>query len=379
MNRQQATKHRIAMAGGGTGGHVFPIKSLIDYLGDKPDFSKHVEALFWFGSKDSLEQTVFKRIQQDRKGTDFSFVSIFSGKYRRETYIKSNLKNFRDIFLFIFGIFQSLRYIRKYKIDTIFCKGGYVALPLVVAGRILRKKIVVHESDTRAGLVNRLASKMATKVFTGFDGVLKKSETIGQILSDDLIFDGDINKTPVLKDVFAEYDSSKSWVLVVGGSQGSQRLYQSLIKAIQTDKILQDDFVFFVVLGLLNKDLSKDFESFANVHVFDFVSQKEMGVLCAHCDIALTRAGTTSLAEQKLYDMKLLIVPIGWTHDQYQNAERYEKNHNDVLLDQRNEDFLNKLVSELKKHKNDKKISSENDKAERIHEGKDKVWEALLG
>lgn len=146
----------------------------------------------------------------------------------------------------------------------------------MVAGRILRKKIVVHESDTRAGLVNRLASKMATKVFTGFDGVLKKSETIGQILSDDLIFDGDINKTPVLKDVFAEYDSSKSWVLVVGGSQGSQRLYQSLIKAIQTDKILQDDFVFFVVLGLLNKDLSKDFESFANVHVFDFVSQKEM-------------------------------------------------------------------------------------------------------
>lgn len=102
-------------------------------------------------------------------------------------------------------------------------------------------------------------------------------------------------------------------------------------------------------------------------------------MLCAHCDIALTRAGTTSLAEQKLYDMKLLIVPIGWTHDQYQNAERYEKNHNDVLLDQRNEDFLNKLVSELKKHKNDKKISSENDKAERIHEGKDKVWEALLG
>lgn len=81
-----------------------------------------MEALFWFGSKDSLEQTVFKRIQQDRKGTDFSFVSIFSGKYRRETYIKSNLKNFRDIFLFIFGIFQSLRYIRKYKIDTIFCK-----------------------------------------------------------------------------------------------------------------------------------------------------------------------------------------------------------------------------------------------------------------
>ena len=103
-----------------------------------------------------------------------------------------------------------------------------------------------------------------------------------------------------------------------------------------------------------------------------------MGVLCAHCDIALTRAGTTSLAEQKLYDMKLLIVPIAWTHDQYQNAERYEKNHNDVLLDQKNEDFLNKLVTELKKHKYNKKVVLENDKADRIHAAKDKVWGALL-
>ena len=366
------------MAGGGTGGHVFPIKSLIDYLAQTPTFSKQVEAIYWFWSKDSLEQTVFKRIQQERKGPEFSFVRIFSGKYRRETYLKSNLKNIRDLFLFGIGIFQSIRYLNKYKIDTIFCKGWYVALPLVVAGRILRKKIVVHDSDTRPGLVNKLASKMATKVFTGFDGVLKNAETIGQILSDDMIFDGDMDKNPALKEVFAQYDNQKSWVLVVWWSQWSQRLYQSLIKAIQTDKILQTEFVFFVVLGLLNKDLANEFVWFPNVHVFEFVSQKEMGVLCAHCDIALTRAGTTSLAEQKLYDMKLLIVPIAWTHDQYQNAERYEKNHNDVLLDQKNEDFLNKLVTELKKHKYNKKVVLENDKADRIHAAKDKVWGALL-
>jgi len=48
MNRQQAKKHRIAMAGGGTGGHVFPIKSLIDYLAQTPTFSKQVEAIYWF-------------------------------------------------------------------------------------------------------------------------------------------------------------------------------------------------------------------------------------------------------------------------------------------------------------------------------------------
>lgn len=64
-----------------------------------------------------------------------------------------------------------------------------MALPLVLAAALLRKKIVVHESDTHAGLVNRIASRLAKKTFTGFDGALPRSETIGQILSDDIVIE----------------------------------------------------------------------------------------------------------------------------------------------------------------------------------------------
>lgn len=378
MRKQTTKKHCIAMAWGGTGGHVFPIKSLIDYLVQKPEFLDKIDSIFWFGSKDSLEETVFKKIQQNRTGPTISFISILSGKFRRETFLRSHLKNIRDFFLFGFWIFQSLRYLEKYHIDTVFCKGWYVALPLVVAARILRKKIVVHESDTRPWLVNKIASKVATKSFTWFDGVFKKAETIGQIISDDLIFDGTFDDKSTMKEIFSACDISKTRVLVVWWSQGSQRLYQSLVKAIQTDKILQTEFVFFVVLWLLNKDLAKDFEWFNNIYTFDFVSQKEMWALCSYCDLALTRAGTTSLAEQKLYDMKLLIVPIAWTHDQYQNAERYVKTYDDIFLDQSHDDFLNKLVLELKKQKWFKKQIINENKTDYIHAGKDKVWEALL-
>ena len=90
-----------------------------------------------------------------------------------------------------------------------------MALPLVVAARMLRKNIVVHESDTRPGLVNRLAAKMSNKVFTGFDHVLKHGETIGQILSDELIFDGNMENYPGLNQLFSSYDEHKTWVLVV--------------------------------------------------------------------------------------------------------------------------------------------------------------------
>ncbi|MDR0859579.1 MAG: glycosyltransferase [Candidatus Peribacteria bacterium] len=80
-----------------------------------------------------------------------------------------------------------MRYLQKYHIDAVFCKGGYVALPVVFAARFLRIKLVVHESDVHPGLVNRIASRYASAVFTGFDKVLPNAITVGQILSDDIV------------------------------------------------------------------------------------------------------------------------------------------------------------------------------------------------
>ena len=60
-----------------------------------------------------------------------------------------------------------------------------------------------------------------------------------------------------------------------------------------------------------------------------------MGELFAICDIAITRGGTTSLAEQNLYDIKQIIVPIPRTHDQYDNAKRYVQHKKDIMIDQK--------------------------------------------
>lgn len=67
---------------------------------------------------------------------------------------------------------QALYYLIKYHIDIVFCKGGYVALPVICAAKLLGKKIYVHESDTRPGLVNRIAAKFAVQSFAGFPQVL---------------------------------------------------------------------------------------------------------------------------------------------------------------------------------------------------------------
>jgi len=373
-------KIKIVMAGWGTWWHVFPIKSLLEYVTQHKTFSNHISSIYWFWDKKSLEHTVFKWLKNshnsEKKWYNLGFVSIYSGKYRRETFLKAKIKNIRDLFLFLVGVIQSFFRLFYYKIDVIFCKWWYIALPVVVAGWLLRKKIIVHESDTHSWLVNKIASKFAWTTFTWFDNVLPKSKTVGQILSEEIIVDEKEAKMFIKQ--YPELDKNKPWILVVGGSQWSQRLYQSIIKALESDKTLQNDVQFLVVLGLLNKDLRPQFERFPNVICFDFVTQKEMWMLCYHCDIAITRAGTTSLAEQKLYDMKLFIVPIAWTHDQYDNANRYQDNYGDILIDQKDEGFLNKLILEIKKHKEFKKIMISQDRLTTISKAKEEIWEHII-
>lgn len=354
------------MAWWGTWGHVFPIKSLLEFLKISPEYNAKVEKIYRFGAKKSLEQQVCHDVEENDWDNKLSFIPIYSWKYRRESYRKSKLKNIPDLFLFLFGCFQSIFRLLYRRIDVVVCKWGYVALPVVFAAAMLRRKIIVHESDTRSGLVNKIASRFAQKVFTWFEGVLADGETIGQILSDDIV----IESYPEV--------NSKTRILVVWGSQGSQRLYQNLLHILEFTPDLASGYEFFVVLGLVNGEMSTLFDKFSHVHVYGFVSQKQMGELYNMCDIAITRGGTTSLAEQKLYDMKQLIIPIPRTHDQYDNAKWYVRYHNDSMIDQRDADFEIQLTNAIKHFRWFKKILQQKDRKEIIAHAKKAIRDAIV-
>jgi len=354
------------MAGWGTWGHVFPIRSLLAFLSIAPEYDEHIEKLYRFGSKKSLEEQVANDLQANNLKDRLQFIPIYSGKYRRETYRKSQLRNILDFFLLIIGFFQSIYLLLYHRINVVFCKWGFVALPVVLAATLLRKKIVVHESDTHPGLVNKIASHFARKVFTWFEWALSEGQTIGQILSDDIIIDS-----------YPEI-TSKTLILVVGWSQGSKRLYQNLLNILSFTPDLWSGYEFHLVLWLTNNDMSTLFDKFDYVHTHGFISQKEMGELYNSCDIAITRGGTTSLAEQKLYDMRQIIVPIPRTHDQSDNAKWYVRVHNDISLNQRDLDFEFQLTNAIKHFRGFKKVRQQKDKKAIIAQAKKIVWESLL-
>ncbi len=377
--------YNIAMAWWWTWWHVFPVKSIIEFINKNPEYCQEVSKIVRFWEKKSLEYEIYEKIKQNNQ--NLFFQTIVSGKYRRETPLKSKIKNVRDVFKFWRWIIQSLFYLKKYKIDVIFCKWWYVALPVVIAGKVLRKKIVVHESDVHSWLVNKIASKFATTVFTGFDWVLPNSVTVGQILSDDIVCNESIKNIPIHTEVWQELsiaeqlfysDPQKTKLLVMWGSQWSKRLYTNLLNSIKNNKNIYSNYEIFLVLWKENQDLATEFDSIKNVYTFDFVSQKEMWLLLKYCDISLTRAWTTSLAEQNLYNLKIVMVPIPWTHDQYDNAKFYVEHYDDILLDSADENYEKNMIEIFTKYQNFKKEKVTKDILAEISVAKEKIVKALL-
>lgn len=339
----------VVFAWGWTGWHVFPIKSLIETIISEKEYKDKVKQIIWVWSKNSLEQETAEKFWDNVK-----FISILSWKFRRETPLKSHLKNIRDLFLFVAWCIQAIFHLLKIKADVVFCKWWYVALPVVFAAKLLWKSIYVHESDVKPWLVNKMGNKFSKQSFCWFDWVFDGAIVVGQILSDEIVPSS--KHHPQFEDNLKnEKKKNKPLVLVMWWSQWSKKLYECLADLIKDNKTLRESFYYHIILWKLNEDLKEIFSDYDCVTTYDFMSQLDMWVLYQYCDISLTRWWTTSLAEQKLFNLKSIIVPIPRTHDQKLNAEWYVKHFNDILVEQSKpttqEDLQNALLSLKDYHK----------------------------
>ena len=331
------SKTTIAFAWWWTGGHIFPIKSLIENI----DTSKY--KILWFGNKNSLEEKIANSLKQQWK--DIIFIPVLSWKIRRSFSPKAIWQNIIDFFKNIIGFFQSLYYICKYQPKFMFSKWWFVAFTPSLVWKLCFKKVYLHESDTIPWLVNKLVSLFANKVFLGFDYAKKyiknkNIEVVWQILS---------NK------FYEDYQIEKTWktnLLIIWGSQGAKIIIESIKTLL--DKWKLNDFEIFIVWWLLNKE--NIFQDYENVHFYWFLDQDELIKLYKKADISITRWSATSLAEQDQFDIKKIIVPLPytWWNHQYFNALEYEKKW-DIFVSQLDKDFLNKLENNLEKLENFKK------------------------
>lgn len=319
------TSKRIIFTGGGTGGHITPIESLYNYLEE----TSHNEYL-WLWERDSLEETAAKKI-------GIHFKDISAGKIRRYW----DIRNFYEPLKNLTWIFESLYYIIKFKAEIVFSKGWFVSVPAVFAAFLLRKKIYIHESDAVMGLANKITSRFATKVFYSFP-----TEKTGKH-----IHSGPIVNPVMLDSVksLSKTENERLTVLVIAWSQGSQKIFESLVKMLPDCH----DIDFHVIMWT-NTDttLKSKLESYENVKVYWFISQKILSQLYVSCDIAISR-GSSTLWELFYFGIHTIIIPLKATggNHQYHNGKYFQENYGSDLLDE-DDNLSLEMFRKLQKYKN---------------------------
>lgn len=298
------TKKTIIFTGGGSGGHVVPALTILSKL-RKMDFN-----IVYFGSYTGIESKL-------TQGKVDQYVGISTGKIRR--YL--SVENFIDIFKVFIGLIQSLWkifFIKKGPL-VIFSMGGFVSVPVVIAGRLLGATIFVHEQTTRVGLANKVASKFAEKVFVSFEDSIRffpknKVELSGYPVRDVFTQQGLDFKS--YKGIDLE-NKEKPLVFVTGGGNGSKLLNDKVKEEL---KYLSEKFNIIHQVGASYISEYRELEN-ESYKVTDFVGD-EMPDLFKAADFILSRSGAGTVAELMALGKPSVFVPlkIAQKNEQFHNA-----------------------------------------------------------
>lgn len=300
-------KLKILFTGGGTGGHVIPIISIVREI-RRIDPDKEI-GFFFMGPKDD-----FAEIFLSQEGIVVK--NVYSGKIRRYLEFKTFLQNAADVLLKIpFGILQSLFNIFFLSPDIVFSKGGFGSIPVVLAARFFFIPVFLHESDAAPGMANKFLSRYALKIFTSFPKTeyfpLKKIVFSGNPIRTEIL-NGDAGRG---RDLFRIF-SDRQVIFVLGGSQGAQRINDRILEILPNllsnfEIIIQTgennftevaDQAKIILAG--NPDLEKYF------HPVAFLKEADLKDAYAAADLIISRAGSGSLFEIAALGKPSILIPL---------------------------------------------------------------------
>lgn len=307
---------RIILTGGGTAGHVTPNIALLPKLREL-DYDIH-----YIGSCNGIE----KKLIEDTK---IPYYGIASGKLRRYF----DPKNFTDPFRVLKGYGQARKLLKKLKPDIIFSKGGFVAVPVVLAAKSRHIPVIIHESDMTPGLANKLSLSSASKVCCNFPETMKfipegKAVLTGSPIREELLHG---NKMEALK--LCGFTANKPVILVIGGSQGSV-VVNDAIRGILPELLKKYQVIHLCGKGKLDPD-KVGLEGYIQ---FEY-AKKELADLFALADVCISRAGANAICELLALRKPNLLIPLSANAsrgDQILNAESFENQGFSEVLSEEN-------------------------------------------
>ena len=351
------SKYKIIMTGGGTAGHVTPNLALIPSLEEKGFEVKYI------GSKDGIEKEIIKK-------NNIPYYEISSGKLRRYF----DLKNFSDPFKVVKGIFEAKKIISKEKPDVIFSKGGFVAVPVVIAASMKKIPVVAHESDITPGLANKLSSSFCDKLCVTFRESLKFIKGNKGVLTGSPIRNEIFKGSKLRGKKICGFTDDKEILFIMGGSLGS-KVINDVIR-----ENLEEILTKFNVIHICGKgNIDKKYIDKKSYKQFEYVSE-ELPDLMIVSDFIISRAGANSIFEFLALKKPTLLIPLSRKAsrgDQILNANSFEKEGYALVMEEEKittESFMNKLDELVKS----REVLINNMKNSKDKVGNDAVIETIL-
>ena len=332
---KNSTKAKILFAGGGTGGHIFPILAISREIKEK--FSSLSEAdLYFAGPYDESFHELF-----EKEGIETR--KITTGKIRRYSSFSAFSQNIIDLFFKIpLGIIQAFFYIFFLSPDLLITKGGYGSFPVTLAAKILQVPIFLHESDIAPGLVNKIFSRFALEVFVSFPETeyfpVQKMILVGNPIRKSIL------KVPDEKEIKEKISliKKKPVVLIIGGSQGSERINNLILgilpqllskfQVIHQCGILNSQELIMQTEFLIPKELKKDY------YLFPFLSEEQLRCAYHVSDLVVTRAGSSGIFEIAALGKPAVLIPIPESAQNHQlkNAYSYSDFGAGLVIEEKN-------------------------------------------
>ncbi len=310
---------RILFTGGGSGGHFYPIISVAEELNSLVKEKRLLELeLFYMSPTPYNAGILFENGITYKKNS--------AGKVRLGGGVFKLFRNFFDLFKTGWGVLVSIIAVYRLYPDVVFGKGGYASFPALLAARILRIPVVIHESDTLPGRVNLWAGKFAQRVAVSY------RDAVNKFPAGRAVYTGQ----PVRKDIatpsasgareYLKIEEGLPVILVLGGSQGARRINDAVLGGL---KSLVGKYAIIHQAGPNNiAEVKATAEAilFDSPHkdrykVFDYLDSLAMRMAAGIATVAVSRAGS-SIFEIAAWRIPAIIIPINprTSRDQHTNA-----------------------------------------------------------
>ena len=309
-------KNNLLVAASGTGGHIFPALAVSKEVEDKWN-------IHWLGVNQRFDANFIPK------------------KYNLTTLnIKTPKKNF---FLFyqymkiLMSTFQIIRILKEQKINLVFTTGGYISAPTIVASKLLRIPVIIHESNLIPGMVTKYFGFLCNFVLLGF------KKTNSYLRNCKTIFTG----TP-LREQFYKSNLLPEWapkgngplLIVMGGRQGAKAINQILFESLEF--LMKKHFRIVHIIGESNEK-SFNFKKSKNYVHKKFTN--EIAALIQNCDLVISRSGAGTINELIETEKPSILIPYPYSKNNHQekNAIILAEKGGSVLI---NQNKISKVVFE---------------------------------